>query len=156
MAEQQAQCETKGFLGSDAKVLVALNPTDVFALVAEVTNMDRSGDSGVIEMPHRDCNGTPTLPGKNADTMNISANHVLGDPGQEILKRARNCREKVYVKLLLRDSVGAPMDSSSGSVTNVSDNYPDQEGAPITFSLRMDGWTPGVVKVEDIAFKQAA
>ena len=125
---------------------MAMNGSDVLLLVDGVPVGSQRGvtfeeTTAEIDVSSKDSRATCVLGGRYGATVELDALYVPNDASYQALKTAMRAGTLIQVN---RQEDGAILESADALVTSISETAPDQEGATISVSLRIDGeWESG-------------
>ena len=135
---------TNGIAGFRSKLRVSADG-NTFYTVAELTSLGKGRQGGVIKANHHDEQSYDSnLPGRISATITAAANYVPGDPGQELVETIQATPGSfIYFKMLAHWTIGAPMTTGRGVVTDSSVAFGDEQAASRTINITVDGALAG-------------
>lgn len=123
-----------------------MNGTDILVLVdGDVVGSQRGATfeetTAEIDMSSKDAREMEVIGGRYSATVSLDALYVPADDGYGRLQAAMRNGSLITV---IRQEVGAVLESAAALVTSLSTAAPDQDAATIAASLRISGpWVAG-------------
>jgi TP901-1 family phage major tail protein len=127
--------------GTDILILVNVGTPTVPIYQAAGSQRDGSVEetTAVVDVSSKDRRNQRVLPGRYASTISLDSLYIPDDGTYHALQDAMRNGDMI---LVAKEVQGTVFETANAVITSMSESYPDQDAATISFAFTIDdGWT---------------
>jgi TP901-1 family phage major tail protein len=127
--------------GTDILILVNVGTPAAPAYLAAGSQRDGGVEetTATIDVSSKDSRNQRVLPGRYASTISLDSLYIPDDSTYQALQNAMRNGEMI---LVAKEVSGVVIETANAVIASMSEAYPDQDAATISFAFTIDdGWT---------------